>query len=126
MSAADVLVLVAPQFTGDSRITAACNLAVARMTGLLDAVAPGSQESAVAYMAAHLLTLADRGSASGTSGLGLVGPVTSVSTGDLSVSGGLSLGNIPIGMASLASTSYGLALLEIVQNGPGNNATWVV
>ena len=78
MAAADTLVIVAPQYTGDARNTGAIALATSMV--LTDYL--GDQyQTAVAYLAAHILTVADRGTAAGTSGTGGAGPVSSVTTG---------------------------------------------
>jgi len=99
--------LVAPQYSGDSRVTLA--LEVAALEADLSCF-EGTSAIAQAYLAAHILLMSDRATQSGTSGVAPIGGASMVRTGDLSVSygsGGFAFTAAWIGDAGLMSTPYG-------------------
>jgi hypothetical protein len=122
MAAADIVAVVAPQFAGHANLTTAIELAEARVD--TESIAGGLYAQAVAYLAAHILEIGARGSGSGTSGLTLAGPVSSVTTGGLSVSAGGGTSGW-WGRAALESTPYGREYLGMLANGPGALPIWV-
>lgn len=102
MTTLEVLDMIAPELAGldTSRKNSAITLASQRLSPL---VFGALYQQAAAYMAAHILTLADRGGSGG-----LVGAITSVKTGGLSVN---SRGSAVA--SGLGSTHYGEEYLNI-------------
>lgn len=124
MAAADTLALVAPELAPHANLTGAINLA----TSQVDVDALGSQaETAIAYLAAHILTIANRGEASGASGVAASGPVSSVSTGGLSVAfGSAPATSGPWWLSDLHATPYGRAYARIVESTEAGLGFWAV
>ena len=121
---AETVAIVAPQYASDSRVSAVVAYVILQM----GAVAWGSQYVAgAANLAAHVLTVADRGTAAGTSGYGAAGPVTGKSEGQSSVSFGMPAGlqNATIGDASLTTTQYGLEFMRLRSLLAVRTGTWV-
>ena len=107
MSSLDTLKILAPEFAelDDPTLEQAITLAVQRISAKAFGVL---FEQAAALLAAHILSRA-RGSASTG---GLVGPVTSISEGDLSISS-QAIAGFTGADASIASTPYGAQFLEL-------------
>jgi hypothetical protein len=102
MEAQDILAAIAPELANDPNKAAHINLA----DGQTGSVYGDQRDHAVALLAAHTLTLANRGKSVG----GVAGAVSSLSEGQLSV--GFS-GSSDAGKGSLGSTSYGEELLRL-------------
>lgn len=100
---------IAPELAdaGDERLETFLELAAQRISAK---VFGAKYAQAAAYLAAHLLTLSNRASEAGTAG---AGPVTSVTTGGLSVSFGQAPTGAATADASLKTTAYGLEFLAI-------------
>lgn len=92
MAAADLIPIIAPELVGNANLAGAITMAEEQL-----AVDHCRREQAVAYMAAHILTIATRG--------GTGGAVTSETEGSLSRGFGTAGG--VVGMTRLDSTSYG-------------------
>jgi len=113
----DVLKAIAPEFASETDDTLDLFIGLAAQT--LDAsVWPSAiYQQAVAYLAAHKLTIRDRGQqqSAQTGGGGAAGPVESVSTGDLSVGYGSASGfsGGGAGTTALGQTHYGQQFLEL-------------
>lgn len=112
---ADLMPVVASQFTTDTRIDAVAALAAMRVT----ASTFGTRYvEAMTQLTAHILTLLDRAATQAAAGGTVaVGAVTSESAGDLSVSYG-GVANVAAIVstavdAELAQTPYGLAFMAI-------------
>ncbi len=110
---ADMMPVIASQFTGDTRIDAVATLAASRVTS---STFGNRYVEAMTQLTAHILTMLDRGAAQAAAGSAVsVGSVTAESAGDLSVSYG-GIANAPALITSLvdaelAQTPYGLAFL---------------
>ena len=105
----DVFDAIAPQYATEDPARIATFTALAKEQIALN-VFGGMYNQAVAYLTAHLMTLADRQLAGGGSSWGAGGPVNSASTGGVSVSYGW---DIAWGKwdADLISTPYGVWFL---------------
>lgn len=117
----DILKALAPEFEGEepARLALFVELARARISeSVFGAVYP----QAVAYLAAHLLSVSARAQASGA---GAGGPVASASTGGVSVSFGQSSAHKTLGDESLSTTAYGLEFLALRNSRPGTKLTIV-
>lgn len=90
MSAINALNAVAPEFCDAADVSRVLNLAASRVGPAFGA----ARDLATAYLAAHMLTVAQRGGSSG--------PVTSEREGDLAVSYAVAAGG-----DALQSTAYG-------------------
>lgn len=106
----DILVEIAPEFSSEdsTRLGVFIGLAAARISS---SVFGGVYPQAVAYLTAHLLSVSARSTSSGAVGAG--GPVTSASTGGVSVSFGQVQANISATDAALSTTGYGLEFLAL-------------
>lgn len=121
---AETVAIVAPQYANDSRVSAVVAYVILQM----GAVAWGSQYVAgAANLAAHVLTIADRGTMAGTTGYGSAGPVTGKSEGQSSVSFGQAAGLqwATLGDASLSTTQYGLEYMRLRSLLAVRTGTWV-
>ena len=105
----DILMEVAPELSGEplSRIGLFLELAAARIS---PAVFGKVYPQAVAYLAAHLMTVSGRAEATGSAS---PGAVQSATTGGVSVSFGASTAHKTLGDESLSSTAYGLEYLAL-------------
>lgn len=105
-----LLDFIAPEFSGET--TADKETAIDMATQRLSSKAWGTlYQQAVVHLAAHVLKKRDRSTGSAQAA-GFVGPVTSIKSGDLSISGpGPSTGGGSD--ADLKSTEYGQALLTL-------------
>lgn len=77
-------------------------------------------QQAVAYLAAHLLTVSNRAR---DTGMAAAGPVASVGTGGLSVSFGAV---VAMGDESLSTTSYGLEFIELRESRPSSKGRLII
>lgn len=115
MSSKDTLKFIAPEFEDEPDATLDKALALAAQR--INAGAFGqTYEQAAVFMAAHILKLRALSSgASAAQKLGFVGPVTSVKSGDLSLSGpGLPAGNSGNDdETGLSRTEYGRSYLDL-------------
>lgn len=115
MSSLTILEAVAPQYVGDSRATTFLSLAGNRISAEFFGE---RYDEAVAWLTAHMLTMADREAAErAAGGAGASsGAIQSKSAGDLSIGFGGAMGSVgrmnPED-AALTSTSYGLEYLRI-------------
>lgn len=109
LSIEDVFFAIAPQYASEDPARIATFIAIATEQ-VSFGVFGVMYNQAVAYLTAHLMTLADRMLAGGGSSHGAGGPVTSASTGGVSVSYGW---NIAWGKwdADYVSTPYGVWFL---------------
>jgi len=106
MSTADTIALIAPEFSGDTRIDGMIDIAVD--TGIVGVEPYGDRYGvAIAYLTAHMLTIADQGASSGG---GSAGPIASKKAGDLAISYG---SRDVSSQEALAETTYGRALIDI-------------
>lgn len=105
----ELLKAIAPELATetDERLSTFLELAAQRISAR---VFGRVYAQAACYLAAHLLTLANRATQAGVAG---AGPVASVGTGGLSVSFGQIATNTATADASLKSTSYGLEFLAL-------------
>lgn len=92
MTAVDLIPIIAPELEGSPQLSGAVTMAEGQI-----AADHCQREQAVAYMAAHILTIAERN--------GTGGAVTSETEGSLSRGFGVAGG--VVGMTRLDSTSYG-------------------
>lgn len=121
---AGAVAVIAPQYASDARLSAVVDYVILQMSP----IAWGSQYVAgAANLAAHVLTLADRGTMAGTTGYGAAGPVTGKSEGQSSVSFGMAAGlqSATIGDASLSTTQYGLEYMRLRSMLAVRTGTWV-
>lgn len=121
---AETVAIIAPQYANDARVSAVVGYVVVQM----GAVAWGSQYVAgAANLAAHVLTLADRGTRAGTTGWTGAGPLASMSEGQSSVSFGMPAGltSATLGDASLSTTQYGLEYMRLRSLLAVRTGTWV-
>jgi len=102
MEAQDILAAIAPELANDPNNAAHINLA----DGQTGAVFGDQRDYAVALLAAHTLTIANRGKSVG----GIAGNVSSLKEGQLSVG---FAGGAEVVSGSLGSTSYGEELLRL-------------
>ena len=107
MSASAILSVIAPQFDSTPNRTAYIGYATEQVTPCFF-VGDSRLDRAIAYMAAHLLTLDTNASVSGLSS----GPVTSKREGDLAVSFA-NMTNIKNVDPLLAETSFGRQFLAL-------------
>jgi len=113
VSSIQTLKAIAPQFASepDDTLEVFLSMAAERM----DAKAWGKlYEQGAAYLAAHLLTLRDRGDMAAGHGGGAGGGITSVSEGGQSISyGGGGQNASTLSEEALASTQYGQQYLQL-------------
>src|SRR5690554_4956974 len=105
----DILKEIAPEFASEdaARLDLFVELAAARISAsVFGKVYP----QALAYLTAHLLSVSARAS---TSGAGAAGPVTSATTGGVSVSYGQVAASVSVTDAALSTTAYGLEFLAL-------------
>jgi len=105
----DILFDLAPELADEPlhRVDTFIGLAAARISAsVFGKVYP----QAVAYLTAHLLSVSARAS---TSGAGAAGPVTSATTGGVSVSYGQVAASVSVTDAALSTTAYGLEFLAL-------------
>ena len=107
MSVLDLMPAIAPELEGDEHLETFVELAAGRLSAK---VFGARYPEAVAYLAAHLLTMSKRVSENGVAS---GGAVASVSTGGLSLSFGQSNGQSSAADESLKSTHYGQEFLAI-------------
>jgi hypothetical protein len=109
MDVTTILEAIAPELSGDSRVETFITLA----QGRLDATAWGTlYPQGVAFLVAHMMTMANRAAAEGVGG-GSPGPVTSRSAGDLSVGYGTAGGTFGARDSDYTQTSFGIQFLAI-------------
>lgn len=106
MSAADLIPIIAPELVGHAELAGAITLA----DGQIGINVGGTQrDTLVAYLAAHILTLASRASATGAAS----GEITSIREGALAMT--FSTGGAAGPSSTLAATSYGAEYLRIAR-----------
>lgn len=107
--AVDILVEIAPELASETptRLDLFLELAASRIS---PEVFGRVYVQAVAYLAAHLLTLANRAQDVGTAA---PGAVQSASTGGVSVAFGSTGAPLSVSDAALGQTNYGLQYLEL-------------
>ena len=104
-----ILAAIAPEVASDARVETFIQLAADRM----DAATWGNcYPQGVAYLVAHMLTMANRAASEGTSG-GSPGPVTSRGAGDLSIGYGTVGGSYSGSDGDYTQTSYGIQYLSL-------------
>lgn len=108
MSGIAKLEAIAPEFTDDPRAETFLEIAASLHTA--SAWGTAVYETAMAYFAAHLLTVADQAVAGAA---GASGPVTSRSAGDLSETYANAQGSSSAWDALLSTTSYGRMYLYL-------------
>lgn len=121
---AETVAIIAPQYANDARLSAMVDYVVIQM----GPVAWGSQYVAgAANLAAHVLTIADRGARAGTTGWTGAGPLSGMSEGQSSVSFGVPAGltAATLGDASLSTTMYGLEYMRLRSLLAVRTGTWV-
>lgn len=105
----NLLVEIAPEFSSED--TARLDVFIGLSASRLSARVFGRvYAQAVVYLAAHLLTLSERASSSGGSA---AGPITSASTGGVSISYGQVNTAVSVSDATLSTTAYGLEFLAL-------------
>lgn len=110
MAAIDILPIIAPEFAGAANASDVVTLAEQRVGVAFGEV----RDQAVAHLAAHMLTTAQRGGSSG--------PVTSERVGDLAQSYAVQAGG-----TGLDSTAYGKEFLRLKRENvmaAGNRTAW--
>ena len=112
MSASSKLSIIAPQFDTVTGRNDFIELATIQ-TG--ECWFGDKYEWAIAYLAAHFISLSQLSQSGATSGGG--GPITSKKEGDLSVTFGKSGGNSPTDKDSLLETPYGRQYLTLLNSG---------
>lgn len=106
----DILKEIAPEFASEdaARLDLFVELAAARISApVFGKVYP----QALAYLAAHLLSVSARSASAGAGGA--AGPVTSATTGGVSVSFGQAQVSVSTTDAALSTTGYGLEFLAL-------------
>ena len=107
MATADTVVLIAPEFLGDAQLDSFIELSVSMMSSSAWGDLYGQ---AVAYLTAHLMTMAAQGASSGG---GASGPVSSLKAGDVAESYGTVNVQVDSADAWLMSSQYGSAFIGI-------------
>ena len=109
LSSSDILASVAPEYAADARGDTFLELAASQM----NAAAWGNRYAmGAAYLAAHMLTLADEDAAAGDGAT--AGAVTGKSAGDLSLSFGAAAGGaVNARDAYFTTTKYGREFLRL-------------
>ena len=107
MATADTVVLIAPEFLGDANLDDFITLAVSMMEPSAWGELYGQ---AVAYLTAHLMTMASRGSSGGS---GVSGPVTMRKAGDVAESYGSINVQVDSADAWLMLSQYGITFLGL-------------
>jgi hypothetical protein len=114
LSVTEIIDTIAPQYTGDSRLTNVITIATQRTSSEFG----DNYNYAIALRTAHMLTLADMNSGGVTSGLGgAVGAITQKREGNTSISFGSNsslTGTTGKKAGDLALTRYGLELLGLI------------
>lgn len=112
----DILFEIAPELAVEPlhRVDTFIGLAAARISAsVFGKVYP----QAVAYLTAHLMSVSARAQSSGAGGA--AGPVTSASTGGVSVSYGQATAHVSLADSALSTTAYGLEYLALRNSRPG-------
>lgn len=121
---AETVAIVAPQYATDPRLTAAIDLAQTQIspTYWTNLYTAGS-----AYLAAHILAIADRGVAAGTNPTMGAGPVSSVHEGQAGIgyAQAAGLNGASLADAYLTTTQYGLSFLGLQKQLGAGVTAWM-